>query len=250
MSITHARWRERYTMVANVSLEDPRLSWRARGLLVYLLSKPDTWRVLITQLVSAGPDGYTVVRNTLTELEEAGYVIRDKVRDPSGTFDGWTTEVIEDPTEEPQVGTSRGSTECGQTDLGETTASKTLIPVSTEVSKTRPLPFEADFREAYAAYPRGDGKKAAHRAYVAQRRKGASAADLLAACQKMQIDCRGTDTKYIKLMATFLGPNDWWREKLGNSDTDVESPVTLCPTCGLDHRGAPCPFEQAQAERG
>jgi DNA-binding Lrp family transcriptional regulator len=117
-------------------------------------------------------------------------------------------------------------------------------------SVNKELPFGEDFEIAYKVYPRHEGRVKAHRAYVAQRRKGANPDELLVACKKMQIDCRGTDTKYIKLMATFLGPDDWWREKLGKSDTNVESPATLCPTCGLEHRGAPCPFEQAQAERG
>jgi hypothetical protein len=112
-------------------------------------------------------------------------------------------------------------------------------------SVNQKLPFEDDFDIAYKTYPRQEGRKAAHRAYVAQRRKGANPDELLVACKRMAVDCRGTDTKYIKLMATFLGPDDWWKEKLGNSDTNIESPVTLCPTCFLDHHGEECPFERA-----
>lgn len=114
-------------------------------------------------------------------------------------------------------------------------------------STSSTLPFEEDFLLAYAAYPRKEGRKAAHRAYTAQRRKGAEAGQLLSACLHMATDCRGVDLKYIKLMSTFLGPDDWWKEKLGNSDTNVESPVTLCTTCFLDHHGEECPFEREAA---
>lgn len=71
--------------------EDPRLGWAARGLLVYLLGKPDDWRVSVTHLrkqteharISTGRDGiYTL----LEELRATGYVTTRRDRRANGTL--------------------------------------------------------------------------------------------------------------------------------------------------------------------
>ena len=40
-----------FTQVSNAMLEDTRLSWRAKGLLCYMLSRPDNWKINKTDLV-------------------------------------------------------------------------------------------------------------------------------------------------------------------------------------------------------
>ena len=67
--------RNRYTIISKVPLEDGRLSWKARGLLSYLLSKPDNWTVVVAHLVKEAPDGRDSVRAGLRELEDAGYCL-------------------------------------------------------------------------------------------------------------------------------------------------------------------------------
>ena len=44
MIIRAARPHQNYTVVHNELIEDSQLTWKARGILVYLLSKPDHWR--------------------------------------------------------------------------------------------------------------------------------------------------------------------------------------------------------------
>ncbi len=72
--------------------EDPTLSWAARGLLIYLLVKPDNWTVSVSALkkqteaarVSTGRDG---VYALLKELIAAGYVsCGPRKRNPDGTL--------------------------------------------------------------------------------------------------------------------------------------------------------------------
>ena len=43
--IIRAQRRETFTVVNNTAINDNRLSFRAKGVLVYILSKPDNWRV-------------------------------------------------------------------------------------------------------------------------------------------------------------------------------------------------------------
>lgn len=62
--------------------EDSRLSWAARGLLIFLLGKPDHWQISIANLINETGDsirrgGHTKrdgVLSLVRELEEAGYV--------------------------------------------------------------------------------------------------------------------------------------------------------------------------------
>lgn len=69
--------------------EDRRLSWAARGLLVYLLGKPDHWKVSITHLRnetadSAKATGRDGVYALLDELVTVGYVVRQQERHADG----------------------------------------------------------------------------------------------------------------------------------------------------------------------
>lgn len=73
--------------------EDKRMSWAARGMLVYLLGKPDHWKVSPAALTNetkglkrgTGRDGVYAILN---ELKEVGYLQASGVRDASGSFAG------------------------------------------------------------------------------------------------------------------------------------------------------------------
>jgi hypothetical protein len=77
--------------------EDEDLSWKAKGLLSYLLSKPDDWEVYINQLTSASADGRHSTRSGIKELIEAGYIVRERDRSEDGTFEGYTYHMFEQP---------------------------------------------------------------------------------------------------------------------------------------------------------
>lgn len=90
-----------YLLSKDIS-EDARLSWAARGLLVYLLGKPDYWSVSITHLRnetkgSSKPTGRDGVYGLLDELISAGYVIRKQSREDGGLLGKYTYTVTESP---------------------------------------------------------------------------------------------------------------------------------------------------------
>lgn len=94
-----------FTIVANEPLNDPDLSWKAKGLLVYLLSKPNNWRVSPEHLRKASLGGRDAIYATLKELMEAGYIIRRDVRNPRGRVVGVEYIVLEGknaPVETPE----------------------------------------------------------------------------------------------------------------------------------------------------
>jgi hypothetical protein len=66
------------------AVEDDRLSWAARGLLCYLLSRPDDWKVLVHDLRKRGNLGRDGIYRLLRELRTVGYARFLRLRDRNG----------------------------------------------------------------------------------------------------------------------------------------------------------------------
>jgi hypothetical protein len=86
-----------YVMMNKKFLSDERLSYKAKGILSYLLSKPDDWKVYENDLVNQSEDGKTAVRSGLKELEEYDYIQKIQTRTKDGKFDGYNYDVFEQP---------------------------------------------------------------------------------------------------------------------------------------------------------
>ena len=89
-----------YTLNKDIS-EDVRLSWSARGMLIFLLGKPDNWTVSVAHLMkqtdkSARPSSRDAVRAIINELITAGYMRAEKPRE-GGKFKGVDYVVSESP---------------------------------------------------------------------------------------------------------------------------------------------------------
>jgi hypothetical protein len=89
--VRSARPHLNYSVVHNEIIEDKTVSFKARGLLIYLLSKPDHWRTTAANLAAQSPDGMHSVRTGLKELEQHGYIKRIVKQNPSGQ---WTTQTV------------------------------------------------------------------------------------------------------------------------------------------------------------
>lgn len=92
--------------VLNTSFaNDARLSWAARGLLVYLLSKPNDWKMRLSDVVKQSSAGRDAVYAILRNLEDVGYLRRIRSRKPDGTFEYTTIiyEVAQPVTDNPET---------------------------------------------------------------------------------------------------------------------------------------------------
>ena len=80
-----------YTILDNQTVRDQALSYRARGLLLYLLSMPDNWRTSTERLQGVGTEGRDAIRKAIRELEAAGYMRLNKTQDERGRWHShWT----------------------------------------------------------------------------------------------------------------------------------------------------------------
>lgn len=86
--IMRRRVHSNFTTYTNEVIRDDRISWKALGILVFLLSFPDNFRFRLSHLskqksVHSGRDA---TRSGLKELQQAGYLHIERVRTEGGKF--------------------------------------------------------------------------------------------------------------------------------------------------------------------
>lgn len=96
MSILRVQKNANYTVMNRTALNDKRLSWKAKGIIAYMLSMPDDWVFYISELVTHATDGEKSFRSGLKELKECGYVERRPVY-KNKKIDRWDTIIHEVP---------------------------------------------------------------------------------------------------------------------------------------------------------
>jgi len=131
-------------------LENPRLSWKAKGLLAYLMSRPNDWKVYMTQLITVSTDGRVAVQAALAELRAAGHATIRQLRSADNTRAIGSEWVIH---EEPLRSVFPDSQE--NLTLSETTATKNDLSEKKNNLKTYELPSAlADLADTWAEWLR------------------------------------------------------------------------------------------------
>lgn len=85
-----------YTAIPNRMLTDPELSLKAKGLLSYLLSKPDDWEFYHSQIEKHLKEERHSIGRIFKELLQAGYCQRTRVYQ-QGKIKGYSYTVYEEP---------------------------------------------------------------------------------------------------------------------------------------------------------
>lgn len=87
-----------FALVNKAILEDTRLSWKAKGIMAYLLSRPESWNVISGDVTNRSTDGRESVLAGMNELRKFGYAHLKQERDEKGHVSGKFWVVYESPT--------------------------------------------------------------------------------------------------------------------------------------------------------
>lgn len=92
-----------YTVMANHHLRNTELSLKAKGLLSLMLSLPEEWDYTTKGLARICKDGVDSICAGVRELEDHGYVVRERIRNPNGQLGAIEYTILEQPrTSEPK----------------------------------------------------------------------------------------------------------------------------------------------------
>lgn len=95
MTIIRQAYHKKYVSIDNRLAQNNNLSLKARGLMLYLLSLPNDWKVILNHLCKVMKEGSDAIEGAFRELKAAGYVHHQKM----GFKEGWQYFVFEEPTD-------------------------------------------------------------------------------------------------------------------------------------------------------
>ncbi|MGW6151345.1 DnaD domain-containing protein [Bacillus mycoides] len=100
MGIFRVKKDNNYSVINNTGLKDKRLSWKAKGILAYILTLPDDWVFYREELSQHAKDGINSLRAGMQELKEYGYIKRFPIRDEKNKIVRWETIIYEIPVDD------------------------------------------------------------------------------------------------------------------------------------------------------
>ncbi|MFE0855036.1 hypothetical protein [Streptomyces mutabilis] len=130
---------DEFTQIANGLFRDGRMSFKAKGLFGLISTHREGWRMKVTDLARCGRDGEAAVRSGVKELEQHGFLVRERERGPDGTL-GAAVYFI---TDLPALQNRRSQPESGFPPVDEPTVvnrpTKKTKRKKANKQKTRPL---------------------------------------------------------------------------------------------------------------
>lgn len=149
-----------YTQIPNDWVRDSRLSLKAIGLLVQLISHNPGWKMSIRSLARANGTGVDTIKSAIVELETYGYLVRSEKQEHNddGTFADylWTTS---DPFQNPvTVKPVHGKQDTKNTNSKNTNLKEIIVDQSATAQR---------FIEFWNIYPhrKGDARKPAEKSF-------------------------------------------------------------------------------------
>src|SRR4051794_5596754 len=85
-----------FLVVRNEIVRDERLSYRARGVLLDILSRPDNWTTSADRMAIKGKEGREALQTAFRELRDLGYMVTVRSQDEKGRWQT-VTEVFDNP---------------------------------------------------------------------------------------------------------------------------------------------------------
>jgi hypothetical protein len=187
-----------FTQIHNAWVRDPNLTYKAKGLLTYLLSHEVGYTITIGQIIRESGDGKQSVRSALEELIKAGYLETKRTTDARG-YNAGLAYFIKDPNKPKSDNpTLDNPTLDNQTALENNLTKKT---------KKQEKETSDRFDEFWNLYPKKLSKAQALKAWkLAIKRKPDT--EIIEAAKAYSLG-KLPDVQFIPLASTWLN-NDRW----------------------------------------
>lgn len=198
----------RFTQIPNSWARDKKIGYRAKGILLLLMSHQSGWRITLEALAEDSPDGITAVRTAITQLEEAGYLHREKVRDSQNRIIG-SEWVISDPDSdnEPSLDFLTLENLTSENLTLENLTHKNTITKNTITKKTN-KDTDEQFERFWKSYPRRIAKGSAKTAFEKALKK-IEFEDLIVAVENYASNPDLPDLQFIPHPTTWLNQERW-----------------------------------------
>lgn len=221
-TITRAGSRDRFTVVHNRTIEDDRLSFRALGLLVFVLSKPDNWKTHVNHLATTHSEGREAVRSALTELETCGYVERKWMRG-----EGEATPSVHYLVSELPACPEIGNPENRVPRIRDSRKPATSNEGTKEVVKTDSQQTLIDYFAAFwKVYPLKTAKGAARKAWAKAVKAAGDPDRIVQGAYRFSLDPNRVD-EFTPHPATWLNGERWDDGPLPARGTNGSKPTKL-----------------------
>lgn len=89
-----------YVIMDRRIFHNKKLSWKAKGIMAYVLTLPNDWTFRLEEIITHSIDKRDSFRSGWKELQEQGYVERIPIKDDRGIIVRWETHVFECPEEQ------------------------------------------------------------------------------------------------------------------------------------------------------
>ena len=192
----------KFTQIPNSWARDERLGYRARGILLLLMSHQDGWKISLEHLANDGPDGITAVRTAIEQLQECGYLKRNQIRNERSQIEG-SEWILSDPFErdEPQLENLMLE------NLEENLMSENLTLKNTRLKEHNRKQILDAFDLFWEIYPRKVGKGAAAKSFEKAAKK--TDPELILEAVRVWIQKPLPEMQYIPHPATWLNQERW-----------------------------------------
>jgi len=138
MAVIRKHSENQYTKISNTTLRSDDLSWEATGMLAYLLSHSNQFKISIASLARAKQNGMNATRRILKELREKGYIhFSGTEKDDKGCWAGSIWDIFEEPqgVDPTLSGAYQNRTENVENDVKTSTADNETADICTAVPR-------------------------------------------------------------------------------------------------------------------
>lgn len=208
---SHHSFDDHYTQIPNAWVRDPRISFKARGVLTLIMSHRSGWSISVQSLARENQEGKDSIRSAIRELEEVGYLKRSQVNE-NGRFGEaiWVTHDPDAPLAElPMAENPTTENPTPKKNILKEEHVKEQIHAQAKAERER---VDAQtFDQFWENYPRKVGKGAAWKAFV-KVAQNVSALTIIEGARRLSEDPNLPAQQFIPYPATWLNRDGWLDE--------------------------------------